>query len=65
MHELLNVLLHFGDVMVKESITLSELFDGFDQNASGSVTVSEFCSLLRLVGSSAYSKQAVMATIFS
>lgn len=57
--ELVSVLLHFGNVLLKQTISLQELFEGFDHDASGVITLSEFCSLLRLVSGSTFSKQAV------
>jgi len=57
--ELMKILMHFGDVLLNNSVTLQELFEGFDQNGSGSISISEFCSLLRLIGASIFSKQTV------
>ena len=50
MKQLIDYLYQFCDVLRKTShFTVIEMFQSFDRNGSGDVSLSEFCSLLRLV----------------
>jgi hypothetical protein len=52
LYELCDVLRHVG-------FTVTEMFNGFDRNGSGKISVSEFCSLLRLVLGSTFDKRII------
>eukprot|EP01038_Epipyxis_sp_PR26KG_P008884 gene8884-11983_t len=49
MEALLKYLYELCDVLRKADFTVHEMFGSFDRNASGEISISEFCSLLRLV----------------
>ena len=47
--ELANILYKLCDTLRHAGFTINEMFAGFDRNGSGSISISEFCSMLRLV----------------
>lgn len=56
LYELCDVLRHAG-------FTVKEMFNGFDRNASGKISISEFCSMLRFVVGSTFDKRIIFRAI--
>lgn len=59
MRELAKCLAEMCDTMRHAGFTVEEMFCCFDRNASGSITPSEFCSLLRLIIGPSFDKKLI------
>lgn len=52
------------DVLRKAGFTVIEMFSGFDRNGSGEISVSEFCSMLRLVVGNTFDKKLIYQALY-
>jgi Ca2+-binding EF-hand superfamily protein len=63
MQQLTQCLFDLCDSLRHSGFTMKDIFDSFDRDASGSISVSEFCSLLRLVVGSGFDKRVIFRAI--
>ena len=63
--ELLKYMYEMSDVLRHAGFTVKEMFAGFDRNGSGGVSVSEFCSMLRICLGRAVDKKIVYRVMSS
>lgn len=56
---LVKALYELCDALRHANFTVTEMFSGFDRNGSGEVSISEFCSMLRLVLGNSFDKKLI------
>lgn len=62
---LLKVLYELCDSLRHAGFTVTEMFSSFDRNASGDISISEFCSMLRLVVGNNFDKRTIYRAILA
>ncbi len=63
MKALTKVLYQLCDVMRHAGFTVVEMFSSFDRDASGSVSINEFCSMLRLIVGPTFDKKIIYKSL--
>jgi hypothetical protein len=65
MDQLTRCLFQVCDQLRSGGFTVADMFAGFDRNASGSISISEFCSMLRMIlGHTAFDKKLIYQALF-
>eukprot|EP00605_Chrysophyceae_sp_TOSAG23-4_P000122 GSChrysophyteH1.ASY1.ANO1.133.1 assembled CDS len=63
MKMLTKVLYQLCDVMRHAGFTVAEMFSSFDRDGSGSVSINEFCSMLRLIVGPTFDKKMIYRSL--